>query len=135
MTNFDATSRDVCTIRRGRTNTPLQAMVLLNDVQFVEAARVLAEKSMANHGDDLQKRLQFMFHRLAGRTPHEQEINLLVEVYNEQKAHYETNPGDAKKLLAVGDSKTGATVNSVELAANTVVAQMILNSDSAIWKR
>lgn len=134
MLMFDATSREACTVRRPATNTPLQALVLLNDVQFVEAARALADQALRTSGSDSQ-RIAMAFERLAGRKPDLQESSILLSTLREQRAMYKADPKLATKLIAVGDSKPSAGFDAVELAAMTVTVQTILNSDVTIWKR
>ena len=134
MMTFDATSREACTIRRPSTNTPLQALVLLNDVQFVEAARVLSEKVIHLYGTDTE-RIRSAFRRLAAREPDARELAILNQVITEQRAEFAKTPEEAKKLSHVGESKPDANLNPVEVAAMTMTVQTILNSDSVIWKR
>ena len=134
MMTFDATSREACTIRRPSTNTPLQALVLLNDVQFVEAARVLSEKVIHLYGTD-SERIRSAFRRLAAREPDARELAILNQVITEQRAEFAKTPEEAKKLSHVGESKPDANLNPVEIAAMTMTVQTIVNSDSVIWKR
>jgi hypothetical protein len=136
MLVFDATSREVCTIGRGRTNTPLQALVLLNDVQFVEAARGLATTVAKAHADP-RDRLAEAFLRLAGREPGEGELALLVELYQEQLAIFNNAAGAAAaaKLLGLGESPRDETLPAADLAALTIACQAILNLDAAIYER
>jgi hypothetical protein len=134
MMTFDATSREACTIRRPSTNTPLQALVLLNDVQFVEAARVLAEQVLKSKTSD-NDRIKTAFLRLASREPDAKEMAILNEVLVEQRTEFGKTPDEAKKLEKVGESKADEKLNPVDVAAYTMVVQTILNSDSVIWKR
>ena len=134
MMTFDATSREACTIRRPSTNTPLQALVLLNDVQFVEAARVLSEKVIHLYGTDTD-RIRSAFRRLAAREPDARELAILNQVMSEQRAEFAKTPEEAKKLAKVGESKPDQNLNPVDVAAMTMTVQTILNSDSVIWKR
>lgn len=130
MMMFDATSREACTVRRPSTNTPLQALVLLNDTQFVEAARVLAERTLEQKGN-----IDFAFVRLAGRPPSGAEKGILSRTFQEQRAIFAADPPSATKLISVGASKASSALDPIDLAAMTVVVQIILNSDSVIWKR
>ncbi|HVT12800.1 MAG TPA: DUF1553 domain-containing protein [Fimbriimonadaceae bacterium] len=132
MLIFDATTREACEVRRPTTSTPLQALVLLNDVQFVEAARVLAEHVVSRPDPE---RVTLMFRRLAGRDPDAREAAILLQTLKEQRTLFASDAASASKLIQVGDSKPPASLNPVELAATTVVAQTILNSDAVIWKR
>lgn len=134
MMLFDATSREACTVKRPATNTPLQALVLLNDIQFVEAARALAERVLLMPGtDDL--RLRTLFRRLASREPDTRELEILRETFAEQRALFASGAQDPKKLLAVGDSKVSQSLNPIDLAAMTEAAQVVVNSDAVVWKR
>jgi len=134
MLLFDATSREACVVRRQSTNTPLQALVLLNDVQFVEAARVLAEKVLAVKTSDAS-RVNVAFERLAGRPASARETEILENTFKEQLTDYRKDVESAKKLIKVGESKANPSLDSAELAAMTVTVQTILNSDAVIWRR
>jgi hypothetical protein len=134
MMTFDATSREACTIRRPSTNTPLQALVLLNDIQFVEAARVLSERVIHLYSTDAE-RIKSAFRRLAAREPDARELSILSQVVTEQRAEFAKTPEEAKKLAKVGESKPDLNLNPVDVAAMTMTVQTILNSDSVIWKR
>ena len=133
MMVFDATSREACTVKRPPTNTPLQALVLLNDVQFVEAARALADLELNSKQDDFN-RIQDAFVRLAGRLPDARESAVLLRTLEDQRREFSADPKSAAKLIAVGESPTKCP-NRIELAAMTVVMQTLLNSDAVIWKR
>ena len=137
MVVFDATSREVCTISRGRTNTPLQALVLLNDVQFVEAARGLATAVSHSHAAPAD-RITAAFLRLTGREPDVQERALLADLYQEQLAHFtssEEQKQEAAKLLKIGETPPEESLTAVDLAALTIVCQAILNLDATIYER
>ena len=135
MTVFDATSREVCTIARGRTSTPLQALVLLNDVQFLEAARGLAASATLNDPDP-SAQITNAFLRLTSRPPSETELNLLVDLYNEQRTQFaDAAIQDPAKLLAIGELKSDANLNAADLAALTVTCQAIMNLDATIYER
>jgi hypothetical protein len=134
MVAFDAPSREVCVVRRSATTTPQQAFVLLNDTQFVEAARVLAEKALKVKGDSGEQ-IRFVFRRLASRAPNESEAKLLAEQLREQSDIFKQEPERAKKLVAVGERKCDGELNVVELAAMTAVTQTIMNLDATVWKR
>jgi hypothetical protein len=135
VSSFDAPTREVCTARRQTTNTPLQALVLLDDVQFVEAARVLADHALSEGGADDTARITYMFRRLATRDPLPAERKLLGSLLNEQRAIFQGAPADAAQLIAVGDSKPSVSSPATELAAMTAVAQTIMNFDATVWKR
>jgi hypothetical protein len=130
---FDAPSRETCVARRARTNTPLQALVLMNDEQYVEAARNLAERMMAA-GATPTDRLAHGFQIAAARKPTDAELKVLVQVFEKQRSHYQSHKEEAKKLLAVGESKSNAALDPVEHAAYTMAANLILNLDEVITK-
>ena len=135
MMAFDAPSREVCSVARSRTNTPLQALVLLNDVQFIEAARALAT-SVAQSGRPLAEQIDEAFLRLAGRHPDPTEKNLLVDLYNEQAALFaDKSQQNAEAFTKLGDTKLDPKVKPAEVAAMTVVCQAILNLDATIYER
>jgi cytochrome c553 len=134
MLAFDAPSREVCVVRRGATATPQQAFVLLNDVQFVEAARVLAEKALAKGGGS-DEGIRFVFRRLTSRTPSDAEAKLLADELREQEEVFKQEPERAKKLLAVGERKCNSEFATSQLAAMTEVAQTVMNLDATVWKR
>jgi hypothetical protein len=135
MTAFDATTREVCVVARGRTSTPLQALVLLNDVQFVEAARALAQTAATRH-PDIKEQISDAFVRLAGRKPDEKESQLLKQIYYEQlKIFKGESPAAAKKFVELGDSKADSKLAPAELAALTATCQVILNLDATIYNR
>jgi hypothetical protein len=133
MMALDATTREVCTVKRSRTNTPLQALVLLNDVQFVEAARVLAEQTL--DASDVDQGIRDAFLRLAGRGPDEREAELLRALFQQERAYFIDNQQAAEQLIAVGDAKARSDTSVIDLAAMTTTCQAILNLDATIWKR
>ena len=134
MVAFDAESREVCIVKRSRTNTPLQALVLMNDVQFVEAARTLAERAVARKVDTVE-RISWAFQRLTARLPDPQERQILIELFETELLHYQSDPAAANQLINEGDSNPNGKVDAIELAAMTIVCQAILNLDATIWKR
>jgi mono/diheme cytochrome c family protein len=135
MTTFDAADRSVCTARRQATNTPLQALALLNDPQFVEAARFLGQRMLKEGGATTADRAGWAFRTVTGRKPSDRELSVLVALYEEQKAGFAANPKDAEKLLAVGDTRSDPKLDKVALAAATALAQAILNHDEAVTRR
>ncbi|QEF99384.1 Planctomycete cytochrome C [Stieleria maiorica] len=133
MLALDATTREVCTMERSRTNTPLQALVLMNDVQFVEAARALAE-SVMNQNDD-PERVQLAFLKLTGRNADTNELERLLSLLKEEQAYFADEPERAAALLAIGQSTVASDVPPPQLAAMTVVCQAMMNLDATVWKR
>ena len=135
MITFDAVSREVCTARREPTATPLQALVLLNDPQFVEAARKVAEGTMRRFPDDVSARIRTAALALLGRAPDEAEQRILVRLFEEQAANFAAQPADAARLLTVGESQADGTLSRIELAAMTMVATALMNFDEFIVLR
>jgi len=133
MMLFDANSREACMVRRPSTDTPLQALVLLNDVQFVEAARVLAERVLQEKGNE-NTQIRSAFRLLAGREPDARELQILDKTLREQQTQFAEDPRGAKKLATIGETKP-ANLPPTEVAAMTVTVQTIMNSDAVIWKR
>jgi hypothetical protein len=127
MLIFDAPTREYCVVRRPRTNTPLQALVTLNDPHFVDAARGLAHRLMEESADP-DKRIQRAFRLALGRAAQSDEMKILRETYNQQLAEFQNDPAAAEKLSAsTGPEKT-------ELAAWTTIASMIMNLDEFLTK-
>jgi hypothetical protein len=133
MTIFDAPNRETCTVRRLNTNTPLQALVLQNDPQFLEAARALGG-IMAGAGSP-QAGLEVGFARVLGRNPSRMESTLLTLALARYERTYAARESDAKALLSVGESQVGAEGNVVEMAAWTLVASTLLNMDEAVTRQ
>jgi hypothetical protein len=135
MSAFDAPTREVCVVARSRTSTPLQALVLLNDVQFIESARALAETVSREH-TDLQKQIEAAFVRLTGRHPDAKEVILLTQVYQEQlKFFTQSELQNANQFIELGDSRPTAKLPPTNLAALTATCQVILNLDATIYER
>jgi hypothetical protein len=134
MNTFDAPSRESCIVRRERTNTPLQALLLMNDPQFVEAARTLAERALKEAGATPEERLTFLFRVTTSRRPDANEASELLAAYQDHLASFRHDKAKAKQLLAVGELKADATLNPSELAAWTMIANLLLNLDEVINK-
>jgi hypothetical protein len=128
MATFDAPSRETCTVRRERTNTPLQALLLMNDPQFFEAARAFAERVMKEAGTP-EERIVFAFEMATARLPSATEMATLTEAYNAFRAKYDADPESAKKLIAVGETPPDAALDSTQLAAWTMLMNVLLNLD------
>ena len=133
LATFDASSRSYCVVRRQTTNTPLQALVTLNDPTFVEAARVMGE-DMAGI-DDLHKSIRETFRKLTGRSPSQKEIDLLADLRNKQLQMFNQHPEKAKGWLETGQYKIKESYDPLTVAANAVVASTILNADATLTKR
>jgi hypothetical protein len=134
LTLFDVPSRETCRISRARTNTPLQALILLNDVTYVEAARVFAARIIREGGRTPNQRLDFAFETLLGRPPASGEMQLLREGLNRALAHYKLHPKAAQELISQGDAKNDPKTDPVELAAYTITASALLNLDETLTK-
>jgi hypothetical protein len=134
MTVFDAPDREFCIVRRSITNTPLQALTLLNDPIFVEAARKLAERSIIEGGSTPAARLTWAFRLAAGRAPDEYEMGVLRKTLQQMLALYREDEKGAETFVSVGASPRDTSIPVVELAAYTAVANMILNMDEVITK-
>jgi hypothetical protein len=134
MTIFDAPTREQCTIKRGATSTPMQALVLLNDPQFTEASRLLAARMLNEGGKTTEERIKFAFRLATSRVPNAEEVDILTRMLNEEISHFEENPEEAKKLLNIGEYSVDGNISSSNLAAHSVVANAILNVTEAIMK-
>ena len=135
MLVLDATAREFCTVRENRTNTPLQALTLMNDVTFVEAARMLAQRMLIEGGTNEASRFKWAFRQVVSRAPNETELNVLRENLAKQVAYFRRNSQEATKLLSVGDKRNEANLNASELAAYTTIASLILNLNEAITRQ
>lgn len=132
LTTFDAPDREKCTARRLPTNTPLQALELMNDPTYVEASRALAQRAMLEAGRGASKRIDFMFRLATARDPRPQERAVLAGLARDETAAYRQDRAAALKLLSVGASRCNPKINPSELAAWTTVASAILNLDETI---
>lgn len=133
MTTFDVPGRETCRVKRARTNTPLQALTLLNDVTFLEASRVLATNAIRS-SSSMQQRIGFIFRKVLGRKPSEQEAQLLESSLAKRIAYYKANPEMAKELLTVGDAKRPYDLDASEAASYMILANTILNLDETVTK-
>jgi hypothetical protein len=132
MEIFNAPTREVCTVRRERTNTPLQALVTMNDVQFVEAARALSQRVLRVKGLDAQ--LDAVSAALLARPLDPRERDIAGREYKDLLSYYDSHPADAKKLIATGESKPGSKLSAVELAAMTMLVNQMMNLDEVLNK-
>jgi hypothetical protein len=132
---FDATSRETCTARRERTSTPLQALVLLGDPQFVEAARVMAEGLVRDHPRDIERRIHRAFRMATGRRPDGRESEILRRLFLEQRSIFAADPRAAEALQKTGERPCDGSLPPVEVAATTVLASALMNLDEFVTKR
>ena len=135
LLTFDATSREVCTAKRETTTTPLQALVLMNDPQFVEAARVMSQRLLKTFPGDENAQICEAFRELTGRLPDKKETAILRQLFAEQKEFYAKESGEADKLLATGESKWDETLPRADFAATTILVNTIMNFDEFVMER
>ena len=134
MMIFDAPNRETCSVSRSRSNTPLQALTLMNDPQFVEAARALGQRMIEEGGTTVSERIDFAFQWATARHPNERELEILSANYLAQLEAYQVEDSAFSELLDIGDSEYNAELDKRELAAWSVVASMILNLDETITR-
>lgn len=134
MLLFDAPFRETCALRRSRSNTPLQALNLLNDPTYVEASRWLALRMLNEGGPAAQTRLTYGFRLLLSRSPQPGELATLASALERHQRDFQSDPDAATKLLNVGESKTVSPIQPGELAAYTLVASTLLNLDETVTK-
>ena len=135
MTLFDTSTREVCSTRRMVTNTPLQALVLLNDPQFVEAARKLGERILKQGGATDESRAKWAYREVIGKPPTSEQLVLLTEVITLQRGYFQSKSSDAAALLKVGDSPPDPALDKIEAATFAALAQALLNLDANITLR
>ena len=134
MEIFNAPSRELCTVRRERTNTPLQALVTLNDPQFVEAARVLAARTLKEGGETMESRIQFLAGRIVARPFSPAELEIARESLAGLLEYYQQHPEDAAKVLKTGAAATDPALPTEELAGWTLLANELFNLDEVLTK-
>ena len=135
MLTFDATNREVCTARREVTVTPLQALVLLNDPQFVEAARGLAGQLVRRHPDRLSARIQEAWRTLLARSPDEHEAAISTRLYQEQRRFFDQNPAGVEELLKTGSAPRDESLPAADVAATTMLVSAVMNLDEFVVLR
>lgn len=134
LLTFDAPSRENCTVRRARTNTPLQALVLLNERQFVEAARLFAQRALTEVQGTPEDRARFLFRWATSRVPTDRELAVILGVYYAELAEFQKDPEGAVKLLTYGETARNEKLDPIELAAWTMTANLVLNLDETVTK-
>jgi hypothetical protein len=135
MTTFDAPSREFCMVKRERTATPLQALAVMNDTQYVEAARVLAERLMKQAPGDADSQMRTLFRICTSQEPNPAQLVVLKSLLAEQEAHFAANGDSAVKLISTGEYARDTALNAVDHAALTVVVQALFNFDPFVTKR
>ena len=135
MVAFDAPRRAVCAAKRERTDSPLQSLILLNGIQYVEAARVLGESLHRDASGNVESMIEQGCLRCLSRLPDERETEILTLLYNEQLEHFRSHPTDADELLKIGQFPHDTNITPIETAAATILAQALLNHDECVMKR
>jgi len=135
MMTLDAAKRDICVAQRQTTATPLQALLLLNDPQYVEASRALAEQAMDLAGGELSDVIRLAFRKSTSRRPTSDEISILETLHEEQLHFFQSQPGSATEFLNIGDYQYQKSKNANELAAMTVVVEAIMNLNESVTKQ
>jgi hypothetical protein len=135
MMIFDTSTREVCSTRRQATNTPLQPLVMLNDPQFVEAARKLGERIVKHGGTTDEARAKWAFREVIGTPPTPEQAALLTELITEQRGFFASKSSDAAALLKIGDSPADPALDPAEAATFATLAQALLNLDANITLR
>ena len=134
MLTFDSSTRETCIVRSGRTNTPLQALNLMNDVTYVEAARSLAQRTMIQGGTTPEERVRFVYRLATAHRPRPDTESVLVDGYRHYLDRYQADRSSALELVNVGESPRDETLDIAELASYTMVANLILNLDRTVTK-
>ena len=134
MLLFDAPTREYCVVRRPRTNTPLQALALLNDLQFVEASRAFAQRMLTEGGKSTADRLRYGFRLATARVPVSEEVKVLQQTLDAQLKEFQANAEAAEKLVGIGSFKARENLGRAELAAWTTIGSMLLNLDETMTK-
>ncbi len=133
LVTFDAPDREICTVRRSRTNTPLQALILMNDPTYVEASRAFAEQLLKAPGSD-RERLQQTFRMFTSRSPVDRELAALHQLLDRQREYFTSNPEAAAKLLSAGESKRDESLDLIQHAAWTMTASAVMNLDEVVTR-
>ena len=134
MSTFDAPSRESCVLRRERTNTPLQALLLMNDPQFGECARALGERILTEASGDDAARADWAFEVVTARRPEARDRDAMLELLRDQRARFRAAPEAARELIAIGASPADGGLDPIELAAWTMVGNLLLNLDEVVSK-
>ena len=132
MLIFDTPNRDLCSVKRTLTSSPLQALLLLNDPQFIEAARVMAENSILSKEKSIDKKLSTLFRKIIGRTIKVGELEILLRFYNEEKEKFSKNQSKALAYLKTGEKPINSKIEVVNMAALATVISGMMNTAEAI---
>jgi hypothetical protein len=134
MVNFDSPNRESCTVRETRTNTPLQALTLMNETGFLEASRKLAERVLREAPGNFEGRLDRAYRLVLSRSPKPREVELMKRTWERSLARWQAKPTDADRLLDQGEAPLPRKQSRVELAAWTNLSSLLLNLDEAVTK-
>ena len=134
MVTFDAPDRETCQVRRTRTNTPLQALVMMNDVQYIEAARKFAERVISEGGQNVDQRITFAFSSVLARQPSPSELVTLTQLLIDYHAEFKDNPESATKLVTTGESPRNESLDVSEMGAWTMITHLLLNLSETLTK-
>jgi hypothetical protein len=134
MLLFDVPPRETCRVRRARTDTPLQALTLMNDETYIEAARCLAQRMLREGGDTAEERLSFGFEVVLSRRPTREELSVMLAALEKRLARYRGDEQAARDLVLIGESRTDYSLGWAELAAYTLTASTLLNLDETVNK-
>jgi len=134
MVNFDSPSREVCTVRESRTNTPLQALNLMNDEAFLEASRKLAERLIKEGGPQPEARVRYLYRLVLARDPRPQESQVVIKALDKFRTRFDGDPKAAAEFVSYGESPRDPALDVPELAAYTAVSNLVLNLDAAVTK-
>jgi hypothetical protein len=135
MVTLDAVRREICTVRREQTSTPLQAIVLLNDPQRIEAARVMAAEALDESKGEVAPAIARIFRLLTQRQPRDDERDVLLDLHGNQWHYFEMSPDQVDRLLSIGKSPLAENIDRRSVAALTIVASTIMNMDACLTKR
>ena len=134
MSNFDAPNREQACARRERSNTPLQALQLMNDTQHFEAARALGERLLVEGGSSPEERITFAYRTILSRQPKPEEVAIVKQALDSYVTRFQKDTEAAKKVVSVGESKTKSNRPESELAAYTLLSNLILNLDETVMR-
>ena len=134
MMNFDNSAREICSVKSTRTNTPLQALNLLNDPQYVEAARGLAERMIKEGGDSVEEQIAYGHRTVVARDPDDEVLSILKRGYEDYLATFSAAPEKADQLAGIGASGFDVSIDPIRLAAMTTISNILLNLDETLTK-
>jgi len=135
MMNFDAPDLYYCVVRRQKTATPLQSLVLMNDPQFIEAARMCGERMLKESGNNMEQRIDFAYKLLIGRSPRKEELDRTINLYKAELLEFKDNPDRVRDWLSVGEVAVDPALDPALLAASATIASALMNFEEFVMKR